>query len=48
MVIARAGRAVVRLVPVDEPPVRRLGLLALQVDDEIFAPLPDDELDAWQ
>lgn len=51
IVIARAGRPVARLVPVDAPtPVRHFGSLAgqVQVDDAFFEPLPDDELEAWE
>lgn len=48
VVIARAGRPVVRLVPIDEPPQRRLGFLALSVDDERFAPLDGADLGDWE
>ena len=48
VVIARSGKAVARLVPVDEPPPRRLGFLSFDVDDALFAPLDDDELEGWE
>lgn len=48
IVIARAGRPIVRLVPVGEPPTRALGFLPLAVDDALFAPLTDDELAGWE
>lgn len=44
VVIARAGHAVARLVPIAEPPRRTLGFLPLEVDDELFAPLSDGEI----
>lgn len=49
VVIARAGAPVVRLVPVDRPR-RKLGFLKLEIpitDEELFAPLPEDELARW-
>jgi len=48
VVIARSGKAVARLVPVDPAPPRRLGFLSLEVDDDLFAPLDDEELEGWQ
>ena len=48
VVIARSGKAVARLVPVDAPPPRRLGFLSLDLDDALFAPLDDDELARWE
>jgi prevent-host-death family protein len=47
VVVARAGRPVARLVPIGEPPPRRLGFLPLDVPDELFAPLDGAALDAW-
>lgn len=47
VVIARAGRPVVRLVPVEAPPKRLLGFLSLDIDDNFFAPLSGDDLRAW-
>ncbi len=48
VVIARSGTPVARLVPVGEPPSRRLGFLSVSVDDELFAPLTDHELADWE
>lgn len=48
VVIARAGTAVARLVPVDTPPPRRLGFFSVDVDDALFAPLDEDELAGWE
>ena len=47
IVIARAGKAIARLVPLDAMPKKRqLGLLKgkLNVPDDFDAPLTDDEL----
>ncbi len=49
--LARAGRPVVTLVPVapTSAPSRRFGILSgLVVPDDFDAPLPDDELAAWE
>ena len=51
IVIARAGKPVVRLVPVEPHPSRRqFGALRgkAMVDQRFFEPLPDDELRAWE
>jgi len=50
VVIARAGKAVARLVPVDKPARRKLGALAgrFEVPADFDAPLPDDWLDAFE
>jgi prevent-host-death family protein len=49
IVIARAGKPVVRLVPVDGAAPRQPGLLkGLAVPDQLFDPLPEDELAVWE
>ena len=52
IVIARAGKPMVRLVPVERKAPRQPGLLAhLNIDlpDEFFFdPLPEDELKLWE
>ena len=51
VVIARAGKPVVRIVPIaPRPSGRRFGALRGQarVDERFFEPLPDDELRAWE
>lgn len=48
VIIARAGKPLVRLVPIEAPPRRELGFLPLDVPDALFAPLNDDELVRWQ
>ncbi|MDR0592851.1 MAG: type II toxin-antitoxin system prevent-host-death family antitoxin [Bifidobacteriaceae bacterium] len=48
IVIARAGRPVVRLAPVEDARVPRLGFLgSVDVPEEAFAPLSADELRDW-
>lgn len=48
IVIARHGKPLARLVPIDQGP-RRPGALAgkIKFDERFFEPLPDEELDAW-
>lgn len=48
IVIARAGKPLARLVPLDTPEPRRPGLLKGRVTDDFFEPLPDEELERWQ
>jgi prevent-host-death family protein len=48
VVIARGGRPVVRLVPVEEPGLRPVGFVAGSVPDAFGDPLPDDELARWE
>ena len=49
VLIGRAGKPLVRLVPVDGLRPREPGLLrGLHVPDAIFDPLPDDEQALWE
>jgi prevent-host-death family protein len=49
ILISRAGKPLVRLVPVDDVMPRQPGLLkGLAIPDALFDPLPDDELDLWE
>lgn len=51
VVIARAGRPVVKLVRCEEAPVKRqFGSMKgrASTTDAFFEPLPDDELAAWE
>jgi prevent-host-death family protein len=51
IVIAKAGKPVARLMPLDEErPERRLGGLAgkVRIPEDFDAPLPDDVLDAFE
>lgn len=47
VVVARAGRPLVRLVPVTAPPGRDLGFVPLTLPDDLFDPLDDADLAAW-
>ena len=46
--IARAGRPVARLVPINAEEPRKPGLAKGRLTEAFFEPLPADELDAWQ
>ena len=48
VVIARGGRPVARLSPVESGAVRELGFVAYDVPDSFCDPLPDDELARWE
>ncbi|MCP5143151.1 MAG: type II toxin-antitoxin system Phd/YefM family antitoxin [Gammaproteobacteria bacterium] len=51
VVIARAGKPMVRLVPVDQAATgRSFGAMKgkARVDERFFEPLPEDELAAWE
>lgn len=49
--IARAGKPVARLVPVEAKPKRKFGsmkhLIKGDIPDEVFAPMSDEELKEW-
>lgn len=50
IVIARGKEPLVRLVPVDQRPVKReFGVMRgkIEVPPSLFEPLPDEELDTW-
>jgi prevent-host-death family protein len=47
VILARAGKPLVRLVPIDTPAPRVLGFLDLPSPDERFDPLNETELTAW-
>ena len=48
VVIARAGKPVARLVPIEPEERRKPGLAKGRITDAMFEPLPADELEAWQ
>lgn len=50
VIIARGKHPVVRLVPIEKPAARPLGLFKgeFEVPDSFFDPLPDSELEAWE
>ncbi len=47
VIVARAGKPLVRLVPVTTPAARVLGFLDLPSPDERFEPLDETDLAAW-
>lgn len=48
VVIAKSGKPYARLVPLAAPARRLPGLLAGAITEDLFAPLPEDELEAWE
>jgi len=49
IILAKAGKPYARLVPLTASWVREPGgLEGTLVDDDLFEPLPDAELDAWE
>lgn len=48
IIIARAGRPVLRLVPIGDPPPRTFGGMRFRVPDDFDTPLSDEELAAWE
>ena len=47
IVLARHGKPIAQLVPLDPTPRRQLGFLEGRVDAAFFEPLSDDELERW-
>ena len=47
VIVARAGKPLVRLVPVNAPAARDLGFLDLLTPDDRFDPLTDADLATW-
>jgi len=47
VIVARAGKPLVRLVPVETPAQRELGFLPLDIADDFFDPLTDEDLAGW-
>ncbi|EAQ68307.1 prevent-host-death family protein [Synechococcus sp. RS9909] len=47
IVLARHGKPIAQLVPLDPSPRRQLGFLEGHVDDAFFDPLTEDELERW-
>ena len=48
IVLAKMGKPYARLIPYAEPNRVPLGFLRGEVGDEIFEPLPDEELSSWE
>ena len=47
IIIARAGRPIVKLVPIAELPRRTFGGMTFDVPEDFDAPLDEKELSAW-
>ena len=47
IIIAKSGKPVARLVPLDYLEDRKPGIAEGRVTDAFFEPLPDDELEPW-
>ncbi|WP_448204464.1 type II toxin-antitoxin system Phd/YefM family antitoxin [Azospirillum sp. sgz302134] len=51
IIIAKSGKPIARIVPIDDAPADRTPGIAkgeFLVDESFFDPLPDDELAAWE
>jgi prevent-host-death family protein len=48
IVIAKAGKPLARLIPVEERLPRVPGIARGKVTDAFFEPLPQDELEVWE
>lgn len=48
VILARAGKPLVRLVPLEVPLRRELGFLPLEIPDALFDPLSRQEQVGWQ
>ena len=44
VIIAKAGKPIVRIVPISKPPPRKPGIARGEVTDAFFESLPEDEL----
>ena len=47
VIIAKAGKPVARLTPIDNPDPRKPGLAEGRLTEAFFDPLPPEEEDAW-
>jgi prevent-host-death family protein len=47
VIVARAGKPLVRLVPIEAPAERELGFLSLDIADDFFDPLDPQEIARW-
>jgi len=48
IIIAKAGKPMARLVPLEKSEPRRPGLAKGRVTEEFFEPLSEEELAAWE
>ena len=48
IIIAKSGKPIARLMPLEMPGPRQPGLLQGEVEDSFFDDLPEEELHAWE
>ncbi|WP_457638072.1 type II toxin-antitoxin system Phd/YefM family antitoxin [Oceanithermus sp.] len=48
VIIAKRGKPLATLSPIEPAKTRKLGFLAGHVPDSFFEPLPEEELEAWE
>lgn len=48
IVIARDGRPIARIEPIETPSERQLGFTPFELPETFFEPLPESELAAWE
>jgi prevent-host-death family protein len=48
IILAKAGRPIAKLVPLEEHQERRPGIAEGRVTEAFFEPLPEEELKAWE
>lgn len=48
IVLAKGGKPVAKLVPVQDATTRQLGFVAGRLTKAFFEPLPDEEMTAWE
>jgi len=48
IIIAKAGKPIARLLPLEEAGKRPLGFVKGRLTEAFFEPLPDSELRAWE
>ena len=48
IIIARAGKPIARLLPIEDRLPRVPGIAQGKVTEAFFEPLPEDELKAWE
>lgn len=48
IVVARGSKPIAKIVPLDRTVTRELGFLSYRVPEDFDAPLPEDELQAWE
>lgn len=48
IIIAKAGKPLARLVPLEKPEPRQPGLATGRVTEAFFEPLPEESLNLWE